>query len=166
VNHILTGHSFLLSLFFNMPRLSGPLCTKLVVMMAALGCVVVVMAMPDCEGKLGGFYYDLSPLAAQLNYREVSTTDLFGRNYYYNVCGTVNQPYCATNHDISPAVCQTLYNGSAADCGSRITANMSLIPAYGPDQGFQLTFTGGSDNRSTTISFFWCVLGPTHPAIG
>lgn len=60
MNHTLTGHSFLPSLFFNMARLSGPLCTKLVVMMAALGCVVV-MAMPDCEGKLGGFYYDLSP---------------------------------------------------------------------------------------------------------
>ncbi len=46
---------------------------------------------PDCQGSMGQYYSDLSPLA---NGQELMVTDSRGQAYYYKVCGVVDNQFC------------------------------------------------------------------------
>ncbi|ELR24217.1 uncharacterized protein ACA1_271960, partial [Acanthamoeba castellanii str. Neff] len=64
-----------------------------------------VLGGSDCQGKVGAYSYDLSPLARQLGDNDVVLDD-WGNTYFYSVCGVVSNTFCQTVDDMTPAVCQ------------------------------------------------------------
>jgi hypothetical protein len=85
----------------------------------------------DCQGSMGQYYSDLSPLA---NGQELMVTDSRGQAYYYKVCGVVDNQFCLaapSRRVILPlAVCQKDANAPPEyhDCGSQTTAQFGRLP--------------------------------------
>ncbi len=109
---------------------------------------------PDCQGSVGHYNYDLSPLA---NGQELTVTDSRGQAYYYKVCGVVDNQFCLTTSDSTPAVCQKDANAPPEyhDCGSQSTAQFGRLPGGDDFDGFTLGFEGGQAGRVAKIDYKW-----------
>jgi hypothetical protein len=130
-----------------------------------LALVVVLMmagaasGQSDCRGKVGGYAYDLTPLAQKLGAVDLQTRDGGNppQNYYYRVCGVVSNNFCQTVDDMTPAVCQkdTRIPAEFHDCGNQKTARFQKLPSGSDADGFTLAYTGGQDGRAARIYFKW-----------
>ena len=126
-------------------------------MLTPLLLIVLLKAtagQPDCQGSVGHYNYDLSPLA---NGQELMVTDTRGQAYYYKVCGVVDNQFCLTTSDSTPAVCQKDANAPPEyhDCGSQTTAQFGRLPGGDDFAGFTLGFEGGEAGRTTKIDYKW-----------
>ncbi|ELR21874.1 uncharacterized protein ACA1_029530 [Acanthamoeba castellanii str. Neff] len=109
----------------------------------------------DCRGKVGGYAYDLTPLAQKLGAVDLQTQDTRSQNYYYRVCGVVSNNFCQTVDDMTPAVCQkdSRIPAEFHDLGNQKTATFSSLPNRPDDAGFTLSYSGGQDGRASKIDF-------------
>jgi len=125
----------------------------------ALVVVVVMLAgasgQSDCQGQVGDFAYDLTPLAQKLGGVDQQATDSLGQTYYYQVCGVVTNNFCQSVGDMTPAVCQKDVSSPADyhDCGNQRTASFQQLPDAADSDGFTLSFTGGEAGRASRIYF-------------
>jgi hypothetical protein len=119
----------------------------------------------DCQGKVGGYAYDLTQLAQKFDYPpidgavDLQTQDNSGQTYFYRVCGVVDPTFCQTRDDPTPAVCQKDLRIPARfhDLGSQKTATFSSLPNRPDNAGFTLSYFGGQEDRAAKIYFVWCV---------
>jgi hypothetical protein len=135
-------------------------------LLAAVLAVLLAIATPpgasaesDCQGRLGDYNYDLSPLAAYLaDSVDVSLGDYSSSSYTYAyaVCGVV-PGYCETADGMEEtAVCERDVDaGVYRSCGDRSTADFQPLPSGDLSAGFVLAFAGGAQGRQTYIEFFW-----------
>ncbi|ELR14771.1 uncharacterized protein ACA1_391400 [Acanthamoeba castellanii str. Neff] len=90
--------------------------------------VGVASGQSDCQGKVGSYAYDLTPLARRIGAVDLQATDSRGWTYYYRVCGVVSNKLCQSDDDMTPAVCQTDSRVPAhwyGDCGNQKTATFT-----------------------------------------
>jgi hypothetical protein len=108
---------------------------------------------------VGGYAYDLTPLAQKLGAVDLQTQDTRSQTYYYRVCGVVSNNFCQTVDDMTPAVCQkdTRIPAEFHDLGNQKTATFSSLPNRPDNAGFTLSYSSGEDGRASKIYFVWFV---------
>jgi hypothetical protein len=140
-------------------RRAATLIAAVLAVLLAVSTPPGALAQSDCQGRLGDYYYDLSPLATYLASNvDVSPGDYssFSYTYAYAVCGVV-PGYCETADGMNEtAVCERDFDaGIYRSCGDRSTAAFQPLPSGDLSAGFTLAFAGGAQGRQTFIEFFW-----------
>jgi hypothetical protein len=133
----------------------GHLCPIFLLILVVVTLMGVASGQSDCQGKVGGYAYDLTPLARRIGAVDLQATDSRGWTYYYRVCGVVSNKLCQTGDDVTPAVCQTDSRVPAhwyGDCGNQKTATFSSLPSGNDNAGFTLL-----DGRAAHIYFKWYI---------
>jgi len=129
----------------------------LIVVLVALVSFSLGQNGPDCQGNVGGFKYDLTPLVRATNGAQWSAKDYSGNTFLYRPCNTVIESSCKSLNppDDWPAVCMkdTRKVSLFHDCGSQNQTNWSQRHAAPANMGFLLEFVGGEEDRTADIEF-------------
>jgi len=109
-----------------------------------------------CQGYVGGYFYDLANLSIATGGSDQTAVDVNQNTYYYRPCQPLTVVACQENGDMTPGGCQrdTRRPPQYHDLGSAKSAEFSQLPDADADQGFLLTFSGGSDDRRVDIAFY------------